>query len=207
MKITHFLAIFFAISTFNAQAFEVVDGFFLQPSLTVEYSAPHMSDGGVNGSFKTNIFEKQLKNFENIAVGVHFRVHKYVGINANWAQTDLDNGALQNYSVALKPRFKMDQFNVSALFFAPIVEDSLFELFAETGVSDMNSKLVFFESSGTYNYQKTHETHAFIGAGFQLAPFEDSTDAFRMSVQRYIGKLALLDTNYTTIRIGYVKSF
>ena len=44
-----------------------------------------------------------------------------------------------------------------------------------------------------------------IGIGAQVSPF--GGDFIRLSAQRYIGKIGLLDTEYTTFRLGYLKSF
>lgn len=89
----------------------------------------------------------------------------------------------------------------------PVIEDSIVELFGEVGVSKMKSKISIFETNGNYTKKKTSDTIPFIGFGFQVAPFESSKDAFRISFQRYLGKLDLIHANFSTIRIGYVKAF
>ncbi len=191
-------------STANAK---ITDGFFLKSFVSLEYSAPEISGGGGNTDFQTNLFGKQISNFENIAIGLHFRVHRYLGFNANWQQSELHNSSLTHYgALQQKARFKMDQYNLSALFYLPVKEDE-FEIFAEAGVADMNSKLTFIASDSSSTYRKNHETMGLYGLGFQFMPFDDSDDAFRFSFQKYIGKLALLDSHFTTIRIGYLKSF
>ncbi len=202
-----FFATIFAVFFYAQNQAFGAEEFFLRPSLTLEYSAPEVSSGGVNVNFKTPSLGDQLEGIENITFGAHLRIHENLGFNANWTQTDLENNVgLQNYFVYLNPHFKMDYYNFSALFFAPIEKDS-FELFAEAGLSDMVSSLVIFESVGRYSKLKDHQTNPFLGLGFQLAPFEKSQDAFRFSVQRYIDKINIIDVNFTSVRIGYIKRF
>jgi hypothetical protein len=45
------------------------------------------------------------------------------------------------------------------------------------------------------------------GAGFQLTPFTKSEDAIRFSFQRYAPNLGLIHSDYTTVRVGYMKAF
>lgn len=177
------------------------NGFFFKPGVSIEYSAPVTSAGGSNADFKTNNFGKQFRGLENLALGLNLRVHNYLGFNANWAQTDLNNTALQNTSLSSKAHFKLDQYNFSALFYLPI-EPKTFELFAEAGGADINSRL-------TYNatVENAHETKAFVGAGFQAFLSQKNDSAIRFGVQRYCGKLALINTDFTTVRIGYLKFF
>jgi len=195
------------LSLFSAKTFaKTPDGFFFKPAVTIEYSAPEISGGGVNTDFKTSqsLFD-QIIDFENIAVGGNFRVHENLGFNANFAQSAMDNHELFNVgSLSRKANLRIDQYNFSALFYAPIVKN-LFEAFAELGVSDINSKLTYTRSNGVSFSGKAHETKAIYGAGFQINLTE--SDAIRFSVQKYSGKLALLNANYTTIRIGYLKAF
>jgi len=181
-------------------------GFFFKPSLSIEYNAPEVSGGGTNTDFKTSddLFH-QLREIENIALGFNFRLHRYLGFNANWVQSDLDNASLQDVgALSRKANFRIDQYNFSALFYVPLVEN-LFEVFAEGGVSDMTSKLNYANASGVFLERKAHETTGLYGAGFQLTLNENN--AIRFSVQKYYGKLALLDSHYSTVRIGYLRSF
>jgi len=183
-------------------------GFFYKHFFTIDYSAPVISDGGANSRLKTSddIFH-QIRDIENIALGQHFRIHKFLGLQWNWAQTDLDNTAFRGVgALSRKANFRMDQYNFSALFFVP-VEPNLFEIFAELGVSDMHSKLNYATADGSFFQQKNHETNGIYGLGFQINPDKNSEDAVRFSVQKYSGKLSLLDSHYTTVRIGYLKKF
>ena len=183
------------------------NGFFFKPAITLEYSAPVTSSGGSNSDFKTNNFGKQLRNVENIAIGTNLRVHEFLGFNINWAQTDLNNTVLQDVGgLSRKAHFKLDQYNFSALFYAPVVKNT-FELFAEAGVSDMTSRLSYARVDGTMVDRKAHETMGLYGAGFQVYLSEQNDSAIRFSVQKYAGKQALLNTNFTTVRVGYLKSF
>lgn len=181
------------------------NGFFFKPFLSLEYSAPRISGGGINSQLRTNNFGKQMTHFENIAVGFNFRVHRYLGFNANWQKTDLTNDVLQGIgSLSQEARFKMNHYNFSALFYGPRIENFL-ETFLEAGVADMNSKLTYVQSNGVVGDRKAHETMGIYGVGFQLLVNPDNI--VRFSIQKYSGKLALIDSYYTTIRVGYLRSF
>lgn len=209
MKKLTFLITFLSLIASNSFALEKEkkeNNFFLQSFATIEYSAPSISNAGDNRNFKTNVFEKQIKDFENIAVGFNFRVHKNLGFNVNWQQTDLHNGSLQGYAISQKARFKTHHTNFSALFYAPKMSDIL-EFFVEAGLADMHNKLTFVDSNGVGHGRKSHETVGLYGAGFQLTPFTKSKDAIRFSVQRYTPSLGLIHSDYTTVRVGYMKAF
>lgn len=195
------------LSLFSLQSFaKISDELFFTPAATIEYSAPVLSGGGVNSEFTTNNFGKQMSHFQNIALGANFRVHKFLGFNANWAQTELKNDSLQNIgSLSQEARFKLNQYNFSLLAYMPI--DKRFELFAEGGVADVNSKLTYVTSAGLSVNNKAHETMGLYGLGFQAKLCENADDAIRVSFQKYTGKLALTNTYYTTVRIGYLKAF
>jgi hypothetical protein len=181
---------------------------YLKSYFTFEYSAPVITGGGPNVDFKTShdIFS-QLRDIENIALGQHFRIHDYLGLQWNWAQTELDNIAFQDAGpLARRAIFKMDHVNFSALFFMP-VEKNLFELFAEIGAADVRSRTSYVKSNGSLIAQKNHETTGIYGLGFQIKHFKNSDDAIRFSFQKYSGKLAGLDSHYSTVRFGYLKRF
>lgn len=200
-KIIAVLSVFLISFSANAK-----DDFFFKPAVTIEYSAPEISGGGVNTSFKNsqNLFD-QIWDFENLALGANLRVHKYLGFNANWAQTAMDNYSVFNVgALSQKANFRLDQYNFSALGYLPIVEDT-FEIFAEAGVSNINSKLTYVTSGNSVFSGKAHETKGFYGAGLQINLTK--SDALRISFQKYCGKLALLDANFSTVRIGYLKAF
>lgn len=201
--------IFFTVvlSLFSAKSFaKISDQFFFNPYLSIEYSAPDLTGGGSNADFKTNNFGKQISGIENFAFGGNFRVHKNLGFNVNWSQSALHNNSLRDvFGLSQEAQFKIDHYNYSALVYAPI--DEFFELFAEAGVADVNSKLNYITAAGTSVTRKAHETMGLYGAGLQIKPWEKCDDMIRISFQKYSGKLALLDSNYTTVRIGYLKAF
>jgi len=176
-----------------------------QPFISIEYSAPRFSNNNKPNQFKTNVFEKQMKDVENIALGLNFRVTKYFGLNANWAQTELNSGSLDNASLSQVARFNMDQYNFSGLFYLPIVENS-FDIFAELGASEMFSRMNYTDSNQNFVQNKSHRAAAFYGAGFQVAPFANAKDLIRFSVQRYSGNL-VTGNEYSTVRLGYLKAF
>ena len=183
------------------------DSFFLEPFVTVEYSAPRFYGNSSASHFATDSIFNQAKKFDNIALGFHGRIHKYIGLNFNWSQTDLTTTSLNGYNLAKKASFGLDYYNFSALFFAPLVEDSVVELFGEIGISKMKSKISLLDNNGVYTKKVANADVPFVGIGFQVAPFESSKDVFRLTFQRYLSKLDLVGANFSTIRVGYVKSF
>ena len=126
----------FLFFSFNANAKIWGRDFNVKSFATIEYQAPSLSGAGDNADFKTNNFGKQLSNFENIAIGGHFRINERFGVNINFVQTSLNHYALQGVSLSQKARFSLDQYNMSALFFKPI-QRNLFEVFGEAGVSNI----------------------------------------------------------------------
>ncbi len=204
MKKIIFFAVIFSFFSTNSFA-KNEEGFFFKPFISIEYSAPALSSG-VNKNFKSNNFGKQISGFENIALGGNFRLHKFLGFNANWFQGSLNDNSLQDVGyLNNKARFKFDQYNFSALAYLPA--NDFFEFFAEAGVADIHSRLNYVKNDSTAIKNKAHETKAILGAGFQFKPCKKSDDMIRLSFQKYSGKLALLDTNYSTVRIGYLKAF
>lgn len=176
-----------------------------QPYISIEYSAPRFSHNNKPNDFRTNVFEKQIADFENIALGLHLRLHKFFGLNANWQQSELNSGFLKHVSLSQKARFNIDHYNFSGLFYFPVTEKT-FDIFVELGASDMSSKLNYTDSNQNFIQKKSHKTAMIYGAGFQINPFENSKDMLRFSFQKYTGDL-LTNTEYTTIRAGYLKAF
>lgn len=180
--------------------------FYLQPALTLEYNMPSISGSGDNKKFnnKDHII-KQLYNFENIAVGAHVRFHDNLGINANWVQSTLDSPTLQHIGVLSKDAiYKIDHYNFSFLTFVPIIKE-FFDVFAEAGVADIRSTLTYQTSTENFTKKNTHETRFFYGLGLQIAINDVST--IRFSLQRYTGSVGLINSNYTTARLGFVRYF
>ncbi len=201
--------IFFAValSFFAAQSFanDWSDEFFFKPALSLEYSAPSLSNSG-NKDFKSNNLGKQISGFENIALGANLRVHKFLGFNANWAQGALSSNNLQDVGYLNNAaRYKFDQINLSALAYFPA--NDFVEFFAEAGVSDIHGRLNYVQNNGTVVNEKAHQTKALYGVGIQFKPSVKCEDMIRLSFQKYSGNLALLDANYSTVRIGYLKLF
>lgn len=181
------------------------NAFYFKPYLTIEYSAADISGGGDNTNFRASeALDGQIKNFQNIAIGGHFRVQKYLGFNLNYARNEMQNNTVNGFGLSREAQFNISHINASALIFAPVVADTL-EIFAEIGASDMQSKLTYIDGFGNSLNNKSHETKALLGGGVQ-ANF-NKTSSLRLSFQKYSGKLALLDSHYTTVRIGYLHSF
>lgn len=186
-------------------AFAGDNGFFLKPSISIEYVAPKIVRSGVNSEFKTsgNLFH-QIGDISNFAIGGNLRVHKYLGFNANWVQIDLKNSQLQGAgNLSDRAQLGFDQYNLSTLVYYPVVKD-LFELFFEGGASDIRSRLTYSEN-GTHFDEKNHETVGFYGVGFQINASDK--DSVRFAWHRYAGRRALIDSEYSDIRIGYLRSF
>lgn len=195
-----FLAIL--LLPFSASAKE---NFFFQPLISIEYSAPQISHGGVNTRFETSKgFFEQVKDLENLALGVNFRLHENLGFNVNWSQADLDNNALQGVSLSQKANLHIDNYNLSALGYYPLIKNNL-DFFVEGGFSRIYSKLSYVDSNGNFFAEKENRNKSFYGVGFQMQ--FSKTDFLRFSMQKYSGNLGLVDAKFSTIRIGYLKAF
>lgn len=195
------------LSLFSAPSFAQIsqDEFFFKPALTIEYSAPSLSNSG-NKDFKSNNLGKQISGFENIALGGNVRVHQFLGFNANWVQGALSNNSLQDVGyLNYAARYKFNQINLSALAYYPA--NDFVEVFAEAGVSRIHGHLNYVQNNGSVVNEKSDQTKALYGVGIQFKPCLQSEDRIRLSFQKYSGKLALLDANYSTVRIGYLKAF
>lgn len=205
MKKLLLVSVLFTAVSSTSFARELPEGFFFKPAATIEYSAPSLNSG-YDKNYKTNNFTKQIANFENIALGGNFRVHKNLGFNINWYQSSLNDHSVHNAGyLNYKATQQFSQFNFSALGYLPATD--LIDLFAEAGLADIDGKLKYVTNSGAVVSQKSHQTLGFYGFGFQFKPCKDSDDSIRFSFQKYSGKLGLLDANYATARIGYLKVF
>ncbi len=190
---------------FSNQAFAADNTFFLKPSVSIEYVAPKIVKSGVNSEFRTsgNLFH-QIGDISNFAIGGNLRVHKYLGFNANWVQIDLKNSQLQGAgSLSDRAQLGFDQYNLSTLVYYPVVKD-LFELFVEGGASDVRSRLTYSEN-GNHVDQRKHQTVGFYGVGFQVNASDK--DLIRFAWHRYAGRKAFIESEYSDIRIGYLRSF
>jgi hypothetical protein len=172
---------------------------------TFELGKSVLSHQSINSKFEnSNDFFENLRQFEDVALGAHIRFGLF-GVNVNWSQTSLKNNRVNGYnSLESQAKYKSDQINTTALFFIPIIPTRA-ELFVEAGVVDIGSKLHYTPTGGTKVQRKGHETIGLYGIGAQVSPF--GGDFIRLSAQRYMGKIGLLDTQYTTFRLGYLKSF
>jgi opacity protein-like surface antigen len=179
--------------------------FINQPFFTIEYSAPRLSHNNKENDFRTNNFGKQLRNVENIALGVNLRVHKFFGANANWAQTELKGDNMPGSAPTEQSRFALDQYNFSGLAYLPVIEDK-FDIFAELGTSLMFSKLNYTDPNQNLIHRHSSRAVMFYGAGFQFTPFAESKNTIRVSYQKYSGHL-LTGNEYSTIRAGYLVAF
>jgi hypothetical protein len=201
-KIFALLSVFaFTISNANAGILSP----FASTYATFELGKSVLSHESVNSKFEnSNDFFENLRQFEDVALGAHIRFGLF-GVNVNWSQTSLKNNRLNGFnSLENSAKYKSDQINTTALFFLPIIPTRA-ELFVEAGVVDIGSKLSYTPTGGTKVQRKGHETIGLYGIGAQVSPF--GGDFIRLSAQRYMGKIGLLDTQYTTFRLGYLKSF
>jgi hypothetical protein len=196
-----FSALAFTISSANAGILSP----FASTYATIELGKSVLSHQSINSKFEnSNDFFENLRQFEDIALGAHIRFGLF-GLNVNWSQTSLKNNRVNGYdSLESQAKYKSDQINTTALLFIPIIPTRA-ELFVEAGVVDIGSKLHYTPTGGTKVQRKGHETVGLYGIGAQVSPF--GGDFIRLSAQRYIGKIGLLDTQYTTFRLGYLKSF
>ncbi len=180
--------------------------FFFKPAFSIEYNAPRISKSGVNSLFKVSgTFFHQVGDLQNIALGGNFRVHKYLGFNANWVQSELVNSELQGIgNLSQRAQFSFDQYNLSALFYVPVIEN-FFEIFAEGGLADMRGRLTYAPINGSTVTETSHQTVGLYGAGFQIILNEK--DTIRLSWQRYAGRIGLINSDYSTMRVGYLAAF
>ena len=185
---------------------EFADNFMLKSAFTAEYQGANINSSGQNNQFKTERLGHQLKNFENIALGLNFRVHKYLGFNLNWSKSGLENNGLSGVSLSKKASLNIQNINATSLLYFPIVGDHWLDGFAEIGVSDVHGQLKFLETNGNQSEQNSHETAVLYGAGIQFMPY-DLNIAFRFGFQKYLTNLGLLNAHITTFRGGVVIPF
>lgn len=203
-----FLVIFGVFACVNsAKAF---DSLVIEPSFSIEYAGVEFGGNGDSSDFENKSLEKQIGDFENIALGLHLRVHKYIGVNINWSQYDADNPAgLSGISTSssIKPELRLDYTNYSMLFFLPFVEDSKLEGFLELGVSDMYENLSYVDGGGNFVNIEDHQSNPLVGIGLNYLPFDDSYNALRFSFHRYVNKLNTTGADMYGFRVGYLLAF
>jgi hypothetical protein len=205
-KIFLFLNLIFFLCNLNAAYAGIFDGFLLRTSLSAELQASQIKAKALNGKFESKPFEDQIKNLDNVALGLNFRVHKYLGFNANLskfsAQSNFQDGVLlQN-----KSDFSFQNANLSALVYIPLIGDNLVDMFIEGGVSDVNFELKYKDALNDVYVFKDHETALFYGGGIEISPYNWQM-AFRLSAQRYITKLDPIKGDVVTWRGGFIKYF
>lgn len=210
-KIITLLSFLLAINfSANARAENVAenlaDSFMFKPAITLEYQGMDLNGRGQNDQFKHRLFEQQLKNFDNIVLGLNLRVHKYLGFNLNWSKNTLKNTGLNGFSISDKASINLQNINATSLLYFPIVDNQRLEGFAEIGVSDVNSEIKFTQTSGENTRAKSHETALLYGAGIQFKPF-DSNIVFRLGFQKYRTDLGFVNARITTFRGGVVIPF
>ncbi|MCE3255835.1 MAG: hypothetical protein K0R25_1329 [Rickettsiaceae bacterium] len=202
-KIITLLSFLLALNLNSARA-EITDSFMLKSALTVEYQGTDLNSNGQNDEFKRNSVSNQLKNFENIVLGLNLRVHKYLGFNLNWMRTGFENKALNGFGVG-EASLKLQNFNATSLLYFPIIGDHWLEGFAELGIADINSRTRFTQIGSRFE-QKSHETALLYGAGIQFMPY-DSDIAFRFGFQKYQTDLGIVKAKMAAFRGGVVIPF
>ncbi len=204
-KIFFFINLIFLTLNANIAKSNILDGFLFKPAFSIEYQAPEINAKALNDHFETEPFEKQLKKFDNIALGLNFRIHKYFGLNLNWSQFALENDSQNGYLLENKSDLTIKNVNFSSLFYFPIIGETL-DGFVEVGASDINYDFKFVDDTSTQHIFKDHETSFLYGAGIEFSPY-NSTISFRLSAQRYITKLQPINGDIVTWRGGLIKYF
>jgi hypothetical protein len=205
-KIFFFLNLIFLLTNPIISKADISDGLLFKPALSLELQSSNVNAKSLNNNFESQPFEKQLKGFNNIALGLNFRIHKYFGLNLNWSQFSLRNQNAIGHTLQNKSNLSIENMNFSSLFYFPIIGDDLVDGFIEVGVSDINSNFKFTDSGNTNHTFKDHESAFLYGAGIEIAPYELET-AFRISAQRYITKLKPINGDITIWRAGIIKYF
>jgi len=196
------IKIFFLILIFPQIAFaSLIGNLMFKPALTLEHQTSYIE----KNDFKRNNFEDDLKNFDNVVFGLHLRPSKYFGFNANFSKFAAKSRDFINQDPAKKSSSKLTIYDLSTLFFVPLIGDGLVELFLEAGVSDINNNLKIHRLSESENF-KSHETVFLYVGGLQIDPYILDI-AFRASYQERISRLNILKSNVKTFRVGIVKYF
>ena len=185
---------------------KIADTFMLKSAFTVEYQGLGVKGYGQNDQFKRDSIGHQIKNFDDIALGLNFRVHKYLGFNLNWAKSGAQNNGLNGFEISKKASLNLENINATSVLYFPIVGDNWLEGFAEIGVSDVNSQIKFAQTSGESVKEQYHETALLYGAGIQFMPYS-SDIAFRFGFQKYQTHLGLVGAKILAFRGGIVVPF
>ncbi len=174
--------------------------------VSVELGKAVMSRDSVKSDFSnTSGAIEAIRQFEDIAIGGNIRFLKKFGINVNWSKTSLKNDRVEGVNnLSSSAKYKADQINYSGLYYITLIPTRA-EIFFEAGVASIGNKLNYSLANGTKYEKKDREFLALGGIGLQVSPF--GGDYIRFSVHKFAGKIGLLDSNYTQIRLGYLKSF
>ncbi|MDA7705388.1 hypothetical protein N8772_02800 [Rickettsiales bacterium] len=178
-----------------------VSDLMFKSAITLEHQTSHIE----KKNFKRHNLENDLKNFENIALGLHIRPIKYLGFNANFSRFSAKSTDFTDQNPSIKSSSKITMIDASALIFIPLVGDGLLDLFLEAGISDINNNLKIQKISDN-EFFKSHETAFLYGAGLQIDPYILDI-AFRASYQERRANLSILKSNIKTFRVGIVKYF
>ena len=196
-----------ARASFSSSLSDIEDSFLLKPAATLEYQLPHIASNGGNSQFKNETIWNQIKNLNNIAIGAHFRVHKYLGFNMNWSKFTMESSNLNGVGVlSNKANLAIQNINFSSLWYAPLIGDHLLEGFIEMGLSDVQSQFKYASDINGFVNIKDHATVPLYGVGLQFSPYNSET-VFRISIQKYNTKLSPLNADIVSWRAGVVQYF
>lgn len=178
-----------------------VEDLMFKSAITLEHQTSYIE----KNNFKRKSFENDLKNFNNITLGLHLRPIKYLGFNANFSKFISKSTDFKGQIANKKSSSKVEMLDISTLFFIPIVGDGFIDLFLEAGISDINNSLKIHKISDFNNF-KSHETVFLYGGGLQFDPYIFDL-ALRVSYQERQSNLSILKSNIRTFRAGIVKYF
>lgn len=117
----------------------------------------------------------------------------------------MDSTVIQHREpLAKEAIYKVDHYNFSLLTYLPIIP-RFFEFFGETGVAHIRNELAYSTISNRLVLEKSNQSRAFYGIGAQIAL--NNLTTIRLSGQRYVGNFGLLGSDYTTVRLGFLRFF
>ena len=179
---------------------------FADTFLTVELGKAVLSRDSVKSDFSnTSGAIEAIRQFEDIAVGGNIRFLKKFWVNVNWSKTSLKNDRVSGVNnLSSSAKYKADQINYTGLYYITLIPTRA-EIFLEAGIASIGNKLNYSLTDGTKYQKNDREVLGLGGVGIQISPL--GGDYIRLSLHKYVGKIGLLDSNYTQIRLGYLKSF
>jgi hypothetical protein len=182
-----------------------INDLMFKSAITLEHQTSDFSENRNSNNFKRTNFEKNLKNFDNVTIGLHLRPIKYLGFNANFTKFTMKSENIAGHNLQSKSSAKINMVDFSALFYISILGDGLLDLFLEAGISDINNNSKLNFTTGFEDY-KNHETAILYGIGLQFDPYILDL-AIRASFQERKTTLYIIDSNIRTFRLGIVKYF